>query len=88
VRASARLCDSSVEMDVGCSAERVVSERDDPVGGEDRPRQEQRQGRWQEQGRAAADGESSLRAALLALGIGVIWAALSHRRRRRPTDLW
>ena len=40
------------------------------------------------EGRTAADGELSLRAALLALGIGLLWAALSRSRRRRPTDLW
>jgi hypothetical protein len=32
--------------------------------------------------------EPSLRAALLALGMGAIWAALSRWRRRRPSDLW
>jgi len=41
-----------------------------------------------EQGRTAALSEPALRAALLALGLGVIWAVLSRGRRRRPTDLW
>ena len=41
-----------------------------------------------EQGRTATPGEPSLRAAVLALGIGLLWAALSRGRRRRPTDLW
>lgn len=30
----------------------------------------------------------SLRAALLALGLGVVWIAYSRWRRRRPADLW
>jgi hypothetical protein len=29
-----------------------------------------------------------LRAALLALGVGIVWAALAVGRRRRPTDVW
>jgi hypothetical protein len=41
-----------------------------------------------DQGRAGALGEPALRAALLALGLGLIWAVLSRGRRRRPTDLW
>jgi len=32
--------------------------------------------------------EPSLRAALLALSVGLLWAALSRWRRRRPADLW
>jgi hypothetical protein len=32
--------------------------------------------------------DPSLRAALLALGVGVIWTALSRWRRRRAADLW
>ena len=40
------------------------------------------------QGGTAAMTEPSLRAALLALGIGLVWAALSRGRRHRPTDLW
>jgi hypothetical protein len=38
--------------------------------------------------RVAAPGGPSLRAALLALGLGVLWAALSRWRRRGPADLW
>ena len=41
-----------------------------------------------EQGRTAALSEPAVRAALLALGLGLIWAVLSRGRRRRPTDLW
>jgi hypothetical protein len=38
--------------------------------------------------RLAALREPSLRAALLALGVGAIWAALSRWRRSRPSDVW
>jgi hypothetical protein len=41
-----------------------------------------------DQGGTAALQEPALHAALLALGLGVIWAGLSRARRRRPTDLW
>ena len=41
-----------------------------------------------DQGGGAALQEPALHAALLALGLGVIWAVLSRGRRRRPTDLW
>lgn len=41
-----------------------------------------------DQGRTGALSEPALRAALLALGLGLIWAMLSRGRRRRPTDLW
>jgi hypothetical protein len=41
-----------------------------------------------EQGRTAAPSEPTLRAALLAVGLGLLWAVLSSGRRRRPTDLW
>jgi hypothetical protein len=36
----------------------------------------------------AALGKSSLRAALVAFGAGVVWAALTHWRRTRPADPW
>jgi hypothetical protein len=41
-----------------------------------------------EQGHSAVLSEPALRAAPLALGVGLLWAVLSHERRRRPTDLW
>jgi hypothetical protein len=41
-----------------------------------------------EQGGTAALSEPALRAAVLALGLGLLWAVLSRGRRRRPTDLW
>ncbi len=37
---------------------------------------------------AAALREPSLRAALLAIGVGLIWTALSRWRRSRTPDLW
>ena len=36
----------------------------------------------------AALGEPSLRAAIVALAAGVVWAALSHWQRSRPGDPW
>jgi hypothetical protein len=36
----------------------------------------------------AGPGEPALRAALLALGMGLTWLALSRGRRRRAPDLW
>jgi hypothetical protein len=41
-----------------------------------------------ERGRLAALSEPSLRAALLALGLGLTWLALSRGRQRRAPDLW
>jgi hypothetical protein len=39
-------------------------------------------------GPSAILNEPALRAALLALGVGLVWAALSQRRQQRPTDVW
>ena len=39
-------------------------------------------------GRLAALSEPSLRAALLALGMGLTWLSLSRGRRRRAPDVW
>jgi hypothetical protein len=36
----------------------------------------------------AALREPSLRAAMVAFGAGVVWAALVHWRRSRPEDPW
>ena len=41
-----------------------------------------------EQGRLVRLSEPSLRAAALAMGLGLVWVALSRGRRRRATDLW
>ena len=41
-----------------------------------------------QQGPTTAPGGPALRAALLALGIGLIWAMLGRGRRRGPKDLW
>jgi len=32
--------------------------------------------------------DAPLRAALLALGVGIVWVALARLRRRRPSDVW
>jgi hypothetical protein len=42
----------------------------------------------QDQGRTVGLREPTLRAALLALGLGLIWAVLSRGRRRHGADLW
>jgi hypothetical protein len=61
-------------------ADVATPDRGDLVKDNDRP--------FAEQGRTGTPGEPSLRAAVLALGIGLLWAVLSRGRRRRPTDLW
>jgi hypothetical protein len=63
----------------GTSSNAAGTARDDAVG-DNRPR-------W-EQGRFARLSEPSLRAAALAMGLGLVWVALSRGRRRGATDLW
>ena len=36
----------------------------------------------------AALAEPSLRAAALALGVGIVWVVFAYWRRRRPSDAW
>jgi len=38
--------------------------------------------------RSSDPRDAPLRAALLALGVGIVWIALARWRRRRPSDVW
>ena len=38
--------------------------------------------------RSSDPRDAALRAALLALGVGIVWLALARWRRRRPSDVW